>query len=367
MIKVIATVGASLFTNYLDGNRDIGTHYNYIIDKPFKEHHDLKDRIEHIKKRVTPWANKNIEASAEIKSLWKIHESLKEPLDIYLIATDTVVSALAADIIKTWFEEKPGFTVHFKDTDVILGLQVKNYQQFVQKGLPGLVERIEEITANHYGEVIFNIAGGYKGVIPYMTVMALINNWCIYYIFEGSQTVIKIPRVPIKIDYNIFEKYSDEITMLHDVIENYSQIKSNNYQAYTTLEENGLVETIDGMAFLSPLGLIFNEKYRRKFFNFYCTEKVWAEIQAQKDIIRIIKDKFARAIHKNKTETKGVHTVFDDGNNQNRIYYFQHEGGIYIYKTFQNEEAAKKFIDSSFNKEEIVKNAKMRRLGLKNV
>ena len=229
-------------------------------------------------------------------------------------------------------------------------------------------ERIEEITANHYGEVIFNIAGGYKGVIPYMTIMALINNWCIYYIFEGSQTVIKIPRVPIKIDYNIFEKYSDEITMLHDVIENYSRIKSKNYQAYTTLEENGLVETIDGMAFLSPLGLIFNEKYRRKFFNFYCTDEVWKEIQTQKDINRIILEKFSnKTIRNNKTETKGEHTVFDDGNNQNRIYYFQHEGGIYVYKTFQNEEAAKKFIDSSFNKEEIVKNAKMRRQGLKNV
>ena len=368
VIKVITTVGASLFTNYLDVNKDIEIHYKNIKEKPFNEYHNLQDRIKQIKAKVTPWAAKNIGASAEIKSLWKIHEFLKQPLDVYLIATDTVVSALAAEIIKTRFDGEPGFTVHFKDTDVITGLQVKDYQLFVREGLPKLVYRIEEITANYHGEVIFNIAGGYKGVIPYMTVMALVNNWSIYYIFEESQTVIEIPKAPIKINYDVFEKYSREINMLRDVVENYNRVRSKNFLTFTELEKMGLVETDDGMAFLSPLGVIFHEKYRQRFYNFYCTDEVWEEIQNQKDIQRIITEKFAnKTIRESKTEIKGVHTVFDDGDNQNRIYYFQHEGGTYVHKTFQNEEAARKFIDSTLNKGEVTKKAKMRKWGLKNV
>ncbi len=368
MIKVITTVGASLFSNYLDVNEDIKIHYKNIKEKPFKEYHNLQARIKQIKARVTPWATKNIEASAEIKSLWKIYEFLKQPLDVYLIATDTVVSVLAAEIIKARFDGEPDFTLHFKDVDVITGLQVKDYQLFVREGLPKLVYRIEEITANHYGEVIFNIAGGYKGVIPYMTVMALVNNWSIYYIFEESQTVIEIPKAPIKINYDVFEKYSREINMLRDVVENYNRVRTKNFLTFTELEKMGLVETDDGMAFLSPLGVIFHEKYRQMFFDFYCNDEVWEEIQNQKDIQRIITEKFAnKAIRENKTEIKGMHMVFDDGDNQNRIYYFKQEGGIYIYKTFQNEEAAKKFIDSTLNKEEVMKKAKMRKWGLKNV
>ena len=368
MIRVITTVGTSLFSNYLDANKDIEIHYKNIKEKPFKEYHNLQARIKQVKARVTPWAANNIEASAEIKSLWKIYEFLKQPLDVYLIATDTVVSALAAEIIKARFDGEPDFTVHFKDADIITGLQVKDYQLFVRNGLPNLVYRIGEITANHYGEAIFNIAGGYKGVIPYMTVMALVNNWSIYYIFEESQTVIEIPRAPIKIDYDVFEKYSREVNMLEEGIEKYNHIRSKSFLEFTELEKMGLVEAIDDIAFLSPLGVIFHEKYRQRFFDFYCNDEVWEEIQNQKDIQRIITEKFAnKAARENKTETKGMHMVFDDGDNQNRIYYFKHGGSIYIYKTFQNEEAARKFIDSTLNKEEVMKKAKKRKWGLKDV
>lgn len=370
MIKVITTVGTSLFNNYLESNKDFENLLKYLKNKSFKEYRDLAPRARQIKEKVVPWDAKSIEASAEIKSLYKIQKKLAESLDVYLLATDTALSPLAAEIIQARFDGMKNFRVNFNpDHDVIGGLQVDNYQLFVQTGLPKLVERIEKIAEGYFGNVVFNIAGGYKGVIPYLTVMALINDCDIYYIFEDSQTVIEIPRVPLEINYSVFEKYSDEIGQLEKVVENYRKEREKSFIAFSELEKAGLVEQPgDDMAFLSPLGIIFLDKYRRNFFEFYCSDKVWEEINNQRDIQRILAEKFKEhIILENKTETKGVHRVYDDGNNPNRIYYFEHEGSIYIYKTFQNEEAAREFIKTPLNREEIIKNAKKRKWVLANV
>jgi len=364
MIKVITTVGTSLFNNYLESNRDIENPLKHFKNKPFREYRNLAPRARQVKEKVTPWAAKSIEASAEIKSLHKIQKKLAESLDVYLLATDTAISALAAEIIQARFAGIKDFRVNFNpDHDVIVGLQVDNYRLFVQTGLPKLVERIEKIAEGYFDNVVFNIAGGYKGVIPYLTVMALINNCDIYYIFEESQTVIEIPRVPLEINYSVFDKYSEEIEQLENVIEKYGKKREESFVAFSELEKAGLVEQPgDDMAFLSPLGVIFLDKYRRNFFEFYCSDKVWEEINNQRDIQRILAEKFKEhIILNNKTETKGMHRVYDDGNNPNRIYYFEHGGSIYIYKTFQNEEAAKKFIKTPLNKEEVIRNAKKRK------
>ncbi|HOV79917.1 MAG TPA: hypothetical protein PK728_07380 [Bacillota bacterium] len=369
MIKVITTVGTSLFNNYLENSRDIEVPLKYLKNKPFREYHNLGPRIRQIKEKVAPWAKNDIEASAEIKSLHKIQKKLADNLDVYLLATDTAVSALAAEIIQDSFARSKEFRLNFNpQKDVIGGLQVDNYQLFVLTGLPGLVRRVENIAGGNFGDVVFNIAGGYKGIIPYLTVMGLINNCDIYYIFEESQTVIEIPKVPLEINYSLFEKYSAEIGRLENIIGNYNDEKKKNFIAFSELEKTGMVEIADDMAVLSPLGVIFHEKYRRSIFEFYCSDEVWEEINKQKDIQRIITEKFSdRTIRANKTETKGVHRVYDDGDNPNRIYYFEDMGGIYIYKTFQNEEAAKEFIKTPLNREEVMKNARKRKWGLTNV
>lgn len=359
MIKVVTTVGASLFNNYLENSKDIEVPLKHLKNKPFKEYHNLTPRVRQIKEKVIPWAVKNIEASAEIKSLHKIQKKLDESLEVHLLSTDTAVSTLAAEIIQARFDGMNGFRISFNvDHDVIIGLQVDNYQLFVQEGLPNLVKRIEKIAGGYFGNIVFNIAGGYKGVIPYLTVMALINNCDIYYVFEESQTVIEIPRVPMEINYAVFDKYSEEIRQLENGLENYGKERAKSFAAFSELEKAGMVEKLEDIAFLSPLGVIFQERYRRNYFEFYCSNEVWEEIKTQKDIQRILTEKFREGIiRENKTETKGMHRVYDDGDNPNRIYYFEHVGDVYIYKTFQNEEAAKEFINTPLSREEVIKNA----------
>lgn len=376
MKKVITTVGTSIFTNYLQEHDDIKEHYSYIEKKRHREWDACKDRLKQIKKPVTEWACQNRDASAEIKSLIKLYEMEKDNLDVYLLATDTVVSRLAAEIIKDVFDGSEGINIAFNEKqDVISGLQVEDYGTFVKTGSHQFVRKIINIAGGFFSDIVFNISGGYKGLIPFMTIMAQVNSCDVVYIYEESEALIKIPKTPIKIDYEFFDKYYKEIVLLDNdnAIENYEEVKKANYQSFNELEERGIVEILGTWAFLSPIGRIFFESYKNQFFVFYCSDEVCEEIQSQSDIKRILTEKFSKEeIRKNKTETKqelpGVkHTVYDDGNNNNRIFYFEEGRDIYIYKTFENEEAAREFIKKKFNREKIIKNSTLRKWRLNNV
>lgn len=369
MKRIITTVGTSLFTNYLERKKDIETHYKSIKESPHKEWEEKRTRADIIKRSVLAWAKNNSKASAEITSILKLKESLKDDLEVYLLATDTVVSRLAAEIIQEVLPDYGNIRVVFNPkTDVIEGLQVDDYKSFVETGLRKLVERIDQIINYYPDNVVFNITGGYKGVIPYLTLLGQVNRCEIVYIYEETETLITIPRVPISVDFQVFDRYYEEILQLEEAIDNYSKTKSENFEAFEVLEKMGLVEKMDGGAVLSPIGIIFFESFKNQYFVFYCSDDVWDEIQNQRDIQRVLTEKFCnKQIRENKTEDKNGHCVYDDGDNPNRIYYFEKEGKIYIYKTFEDEEAAKAYIKKPVDKEQVIKKSKKREWRLKNV
>ena len=376
MQKIITTVGRSLFDNYREYHNAIDIHYDVIKDKPISEWRNVEERLQKVKGIVTTWANGNTNASAEIRSIVKIQEMLKDDIAVYLFATDTVISRFAAEIIRAWFENyDQKIEVMFDETkDVISALQVGNYERLIREGLPNLINRINWIAGvgtdspGYFDNMLFNITGGYKAVIPYMTIMAQVNGCKIAYIFEDMDSLILIQPLPVKIDFEIFETYSTEIAWLDEGIENYQQAKNLYFQKFTELEQKGLVEQIDNLAMLSPIGRIFYERFKRKVFLFYAPDDMYSELNTQKDIIRILRSKFTNKQHReSKTEKKVGHYVYDDGDNRNRIYYFIDKGNCYIYKTFQSEEDARKFIDTQVDKNKIMRESKLRKLEVSHV
>ena len=56
-----------------------------------------------------------------------------------------------------------------------------------------------------------NISGGYKAVIPVLTLLAQLEEIIIYYIYEDSTELIEIGNLPINFDWGIIEKYVEII------------------------------------------------------------------------------------------------------------------------------------------------------------
>lgn len=269
MKTIITTVGTSIFTNYFDKekNRDISMskkeHYEKLKDKRYSEWENYKSRIDRLKPAISSWVKENKNASAEIKSILKLKDVYKD-IRVHFIATDTILSPLSIEVMGEYLIEKDIETDFDRDKDIIEGLRISNADDFRKNGTVNLVNRVNYIIdANFYKNVILNITGGYKAVIPYMTVMGQINNIPIYYIFEDTDELIQIPQAPIDIKWEIFEKYAGVLYELEKgILGNWEGYKNKNKIGDAL---SGCIWEEDDMAELNAIGKMFWEKYKTFF------------------------------------------------------------------------------------------------------
>jgi len=377
MKKIINMVGTSLFENYLRINRDDNFESAYRFFKDNKIEADELDKETHRKENIrkvfkTNYFINNSEASAEIKSLIKLKEELNEPLEIYLLYSDTALSRISAEII----HDSLSFYDLFKDClskhpHKIEGLQTDDREKF-NKGMINLIATIDNISQGYWVNMIINITAGYKATIPYLTILAQINKCPLFYIFEETDALIKIPYIPIEINWQLFEKYWE----FFDKIANPNFISKRELPHDFLSDCSNLLEEIkiDNVNYvaLGPVGEMLWRKYKSKFFIFYAPEEVYEKIQGQSQVKRILINKFYKSDERqNKTEIKNEHYVYDDGNNPYRIFYFEKEEKIYIYKTFDKHSEYEDYlrkvkIDENF-KEQIRNQSKVYKWEVQNV
>lgn len=259
MKTVITTVGLSIFSNYFDKEKNtnsdssITPHYEKLKNKPASEWVSFLPRINKLKPKILKWAKNNKEASAEIKSFLAIREDLNDNLIVYLLTTDTILSALAAEIIKDVFRGDNKIDVKFDcNLDIIKGLQVVDARKFSNEVLFNLINRIEHIQNDTYGNIVFNITGGYKGVIPYLTIMAQIYDCELHYIFEETDELIRIRKMPIDFDFSIIEENyiafeslnktkEDNLPTISEFKNNLSENLEEQENEYSKLEKYNLI------------------------------------------------------------------------------------------------------------------------------
>ena len=280
MKKIITMVGTSLFENYLErcsSDTNFENAYSYFKNNKIKAN-DLdkelnrKGNIE--KKLKENYFKNNPNASAEIKSFIKLKEELNEELEIYLLYSDTALSRLAAEIIHKCLDEYKPYD-ELKNCEVkkpikIEKLQVWNRSEF-NDGMVNLIQKIEDISQGYWENVIINITGGYKATIPYLAILAQVNRCPIYYIFEDTDALIKIPYIPIDIKKSIFENHRNFFRKLER--EKILELP----QGLSEDEKDdifSLLEQTDNLFALNPLGIILWEKYKRFFEIIYISDLV---------------------------------------------------------------------------------------------
>jgi len=359
-MKIVTTVGTSLITNQLKDN-EVKKLYEVLKQKDFSEKKMFELEYKNLKEVLTKKIFLNEKASAEIKSIIKLKDSFADKsFEVELIATDSLLSPICAELLKSLLE-KSNIKVNFNKNNIIEDLQVSDYAKY-KKGLINLLNRLNQIGNNgvYFDNLILNITGGFKGIIPYLTIFSQVNNIPLYYIFEFTGTLIKVPQIPIKIDEVVFDKYWKEFYNLN---KNDTLDKSD--LSFDFLRENdNLLEIEESFVSFNALGKILWNKYETTHFIFYADDNIFNEIEKQNDIKRILSSKF-KANVLSKTETKGEHLVYDDGNNSNRIFYFEKNNEYFIYKTFQNHDLYEKYINSNtIDKESFIKSAKRRKFSI---
>lgn len=345
-MKIITTVGTSLISNSgLDcSNLENNKFQESLFDG--KKDNNLKKTIDNKEAELLQYIqNEGAIASAELASLEKIDP--RGQADVYLLCTETVTSYMCGRVLQRYLGER-------SKAYYIEGLQVKILDEFKKQGVPNLLTAIEKIAqGGHYWEdVVLNVTGGYKAIIPIITIIGQIKKLPTYYIFKGETDrqyeLIEIPKMPVDYQTDVFETYWVTFSRFGAVGEEIQEKKAVTNEFLTACE--GFLEVADDMVTLNPVGKILWWNYQQQYFFFNTTDEIWSEISRQEDIKRILETKLHNVeIRSNKTEKKQDHYVFDDGNNNNRIYYFEKQGRVYVYKTFQNEEQAKAYINTPFD------------------
>lgn len=222
MLRIATTVGTSLLENYRqNGGPAYGTFLDKIEDRPASDYQHFNAEIEqHLKGLKSFIIGNPSESSAELKSCKMIIEKYKMRTTVFLVATDTLASVIAAEAIDVYLntlkDKPPGVTSIFLRGDnkhVVPGLQVKDETKFKTHGLQNLMTTlyyfmVEGIPPKFAGDRVINITGGFKGLIPYLTIFAQLKGFPINYTFEGTETLIDIPPLPIGFESALAEKYS---------------------------------------------------------------------------------------------------------------------------------------------------------------
>jgi CRISPR/Cas system-associated protein Csm6 len=253
---IITTVGTSLITNYLDNTRKNGNTdqscqeaYDNLKEYSFFEHNlserDIERRVFSNVKTVREKLG-NFSSCAEVSSIVAIEKELqitdRKLLTIHLICTDTILSPLCAEVIAKYLTTQ-GYDVNFHEQEniiseiknpnfnssyIIKDLRVDDKEKFEKKGLITLIKEFYSIieqnnyefnvlTNTYVPSCILNTTGGYKGLIPYLTVFSQISKVKTFYLFEDTNKVIEIPQISISLDWNFIAQNSSFFNDLADV------------------------------------------------------------------------------------------------------------------------------------------------------
>jgi len=196
--------------------------------------------------------------SAEIKSLFKM--GISQGDKVYFLVSDTMDGEICARLNKEFIEEKWNCEVILEH---IKGLQASDTEIFRKQGLKNLLEKLIRLLEKYqYQDVSLNITGGYKSVIPYVTLLGMIYDSPVRYIYEKSQEVITLEKIPIMYDESLILSVENKLRR----IENDTQITLDEWRdgiAYESGQKyDSLIEEENGHVTMSAIGLLFYEKFK---------------------------------------------------------------------------------------------------------
>jgi putative CRISPR-associated protein (TIGR02619 family) len=197
--------------------------------------------------------------SAEINSIDKLyaHEKPSASDCHYLLATDTWLGEETANLVAAWLRQSGIANVQvYRHKD----LKTNDLEQF-QSSLADLVKWVSEVPGNYQNNgyrVIFNLTGGFKGVQGFLQGIANFYADEAVYLFESSNRLMRIPRLPIRLDaIEHLAQHSDDLRRLSLGLAPQGSLES--------IPETLLLH-IDGEPMLSPWGEIYWDQARKEIY-----------------------------------------------------------------------------------------------------
>ena len=257
----ICTAGTSIATNK---NIDISA----IENKPSSDYDNFKIDLLALRQQVEEVFSKLDlsyeldKTSAEIKSLVKM--GLEKGDRVFFLVSDTVDGIKCAKINRDYLIQNWNCEVSLEK---IAGLQSFDSKAFREKGLKNLLQKaIDLLEKYNYQDAYLNITAGYKSIIPYLTLLGMLYDKPIKYIYEKSDEIITLEKIPLKYDEETIFAVEDKLRL----IEKNTEISLAKWEQGIPFERKDhysflLEESSSGHVTMSAIGLIFYEKCKTDY------------------------------------------------------------------------------------------------------
>jgi putative CRISPR-associated protein (TIGR02619 family) len=224
-IDVITTVGMSLISNYIEKEKysDSKT-WNDNKNKKFNNElwNTLSRKILNtLKTNILKWNYADKQKCAELKTLLLLKEQAYKINEIHLVYTDTIGGKFASEILEELLK-KEDLKFNVASNEKIEGLNFENNgDEFEKTGFNQLITRLDNIKSQRQKEnkntkesieIGLNISGGYKALIPFLTIYAQLVEIPLFYVYEDSAKLITINPAPLKFDWAIADIYYQYLT-----------------------------------------------------------------------------------------------------------------------------------------------------------
>lgn len=198
---IVCTVGTSI----ANGCKSIQSYY----ERTSVWEEDVSDLKNEIQSRLNGLLASNdmrMRACAEIHSLH--HLGCAPSDEVILFTSDTAEGKACGETVCSAIQQLFGV----KDIRLakVMDLQARDGERLKRRGIPNLINLVTPILQDpqrrYSGGVILNPTGGFKGVVPFMTVLGMLYGTKVVYMFEFSNQLVTLPPLPVTLDLELFER-----------------------------------------------------------------------------------------------------------------------------------------------------------------
>jgi putative CRISPR-associated protein (TIGR02619 family) len=199
------------------------------------------------------------ELSTEVCSLSKL--GLESGDVVVILASDTAQGRVCSEAIKRCIILGLGLSDSAVKIEHIEGLNTYDHEKFRVVGLKNLISKTIELIDNYSNyELFINPVGGYKNILPFMTIIGMVYGKKVIHWYEITRQIVILPPMPITFDTEIFNrafdalKYVEEKTYVHKSeylyrIKDYEAVEEDLFLSYVeNIDDTGNI-TVSPLAF----------------------------------------------------------------------------------------------------------------------
>lgn len=348
MVQVIvSTVGTSLL-------RNMKVPHDAIAQVPVGEETGEQMRaMEKVRAellaRMAEKGNDMTSWSAEIHSLSRI--GVSEGDRLIFLTTETLDGYLCGDVLHEFLKKRWGVdgSVH-----MVKGLQVQNGKRFADEGIDNLADLVLRILERYPPEaykVILNPTGGFKAVVPYMTLIGLAFGLPMKYIYEQSTELITLPAAPVSLNvehlgglgslvYDLANTYLAEKDVAEHLGISVYELR-NKYKDVLVWQEEGMV-SLSGLA-----RVLYRRLVRERGDDIRVSrtvKKLFRKNQSWESVFQSYFEKMRDPAYRTKhlhNQVQNEHVDLDclkPGNVSERIFYYVEDHTVYICYVDRHDE-----------------------------